>query len=637
MNRKIFYQTLLMLLSAAPLLAADGEYAVSKIDTALLKNANAVKRFEEIRFEVRELDKAKIYRTYVITVLNEKGDHFASFAEHYDKLQSVESIEGSLYDADGKKIKSLKKSDIQDRSASGDNNLADDDRAKVHNFYYKIYPYTIKYEVELKLNYTMFYPGWIPVEDEHFAVEYSSMTVTLPAGIDFRYKAFNNTGKPVITDGKEGKSYKWELKNFAAVETEYKSPHWYELTPVVAMGPVQFQIEDYKGNMGSWFEYGKFVHALKEGKDNLPDNIKQTVHQLTEGLTDAKQKIDKLYKFLQDNTRYISIQLGIGGWQPYDAAYVAAKKYGDCKALSNYMFALLKEAGIRSNYTLVKSGPGNKFFMNDFPSSQFNHVILSVPLLKDTVWLECTSQTLSPGYLSDHTDDRFVLVVDENGGTLVRTPKYGLNENLEVRKINVTVDDAGTAKIEAATMYKALQQDYLQGMINALSNEKVKESLNERFSLPSYTLNNFSYREEKSSLPVINEKLEITATNYAAISGKRLFITPNILTKSGRKLTPDDTRKYDIVENLEYRDIDTVEIKIPAGYKLESLPKEISLTTKFGKYAAAVKVVDDKIIYYRLMEQYSGRFPAKEYNEMVKFYEQVYKADRAKVVFVKPE
>ncbi len=615
--------------------AIDGEYAVSKIDSSLLKNAHAVKRFEEIQFTVHNLEKAIFTHVYVITILDEKGDEFADFVEGYDKLQSIESVEGTLYDAKGIKIKSLKKSDLQDKSATGDNNLADDNRLKYHNFYYRVYPYTIRYQVELKYNYTMFYPRWLPVGNEFVSVEYSSMNIKVPDGIEFRHKAMNFSGSPAVTTDKGYKSYKWELKNFAAVEDEYKSPSWLEMVPVVAFAPVQFQIEDYAGNMSNWQDYGKFVYALKANRDNLPDNIKQTVHQLTDGLTDPRQKIAKLYKFLQENTRYISIQLGIGGWQPFDASYVAGKKYGDCKALSNYMYALLKEAGIPSNYTLVKALSGNKFFMPDFPSSQFNHVILSVPLQNDTVWLECTSQTLPAGYLSDHTDDRYVLLIDENGGKLVRTPKYGLNENLEVRKVTVVIDETGNASITADNTYRALQQDRLHGMINGLSKEKVKELLNEQLDIPSYDISSYNYTEDGSSLPVVSEKLQLTAPNYASVTGKRLFIVPNIFTRLHHKPTPDDNRKFDVEERLEYRDIDTVEIKIPEGYKEESLPKALALVTRYGKYNATVTIKDGKIIYHRLMEQYSGRFAASEYAEYVKFFEQVYKADRSKIVLVK--
>lgn len=625
---------IILLIASLYLKAGDGDYSVLKIDSALRKKANAVKRFEEIRFEVIDLDKARYYHKYAITILNEKGDDFASMVEHYDKLQSVVSIDGKLYDAFGQKIKSLKNSDIQDRSASGDNNLADDNRVKFHNFYHRSYPYTIEYEIELKYNYTMFYPHWSPVDDEHMSVAYSSMTIRLPEKIDFRYKNFN-VGEPVSSVDKSTKVYKWEIKNFAAIETEYKSPYWFELVPFVYMGPVQFQVEDYKGNMATWQDFGKFVYALKQGKDQLPDNIKQVVHSLVDGVADPKQKIEKLYSFMQENTRYISIQLGIGGWQPFDAAYVAQKKYGDCKALTNYMYSLLKEAGIKSYYTLIKAK--YKSFVPEFPSSQFNHVILSVPLQKDTMWLECTSQTMAPGYLSDFTDDRYALLIDEDGGKLVRTPKYHLNENLQVRKINTEIDATGLATIAVDGFYEALQQDHLHGMIKSLSKDKVKEYLNDLFNLPNYELVSYDYKEIKSPLPVIKENLKLSAGNYATVSGKRLFVVPNILSRSSRKLSPDENRKYDLVENMEFRDIDTVEIKIPAGYRPESLPKDVLLQTKFGKYSATVKVQDDKITYYRLMEQYSGRFPAGEYNEFVKFYEQIYKTDRNKLVFVKQE
>jgi hypothetical protein len=630
-----FFLAIALLFQFFTTYAGDPDYAVNKIPAALLTNANAVKRFEELRFEVINIGRSKLYHKVAITVLNEKGDKYAVLQEDYDKLHSIESIEGRLFDETGKKIRTLKKSDVQDLSGTNDVSLADDNRIKQFNFYHRVYPYTVEYETEVKFNYTLFYPPWIPQEDENYSVEYSKVSVSCPKDISFRYKALNYPGQPVVVTEKNNTVSTWEIKNLPAIPEEYASPNLIEKTPVVFLAPVQFQVESYQGNMSSWQDFGKFVFALKDGRDQLPENIKNVVHNITDGIPDTKKKIEVLYNFFQKNTRYISIQLGIGGWQPFDAKYVAANRYGDCKALSNYMYSLLKEAGIRSFYTLVKAGVNRRFFINDFPSSQFNHVILCVPVQKDTVWLECTSQTLNAGYLSSFTSDRNALLIDENGGTLVRTPRYDLNQNLQSRKITATINEEGNLSAEIKTDYRAVQQDELHGLINSLSNDKIMEYLKSEIDLPDYDVVKFDYKEEKNLIPVIKETLSVTAKNYAQVSGSRLFVVPNILTRSHNKLLPDDTRKFDVEINSEYKDVDTVEIKIPSGYQPEAMPQPIKIDTKFGRYSIAANVQGDKIIYYRKMEQFKGRFPATAYNELVKFYDEIYRSDRSKVVLVK--
>jgi|CXWL01.1.fsa_nt_gi transglutaminase-like putative cysteine protease len=621
-----------------PLLAGEGEYAVSKIPAALLKNTNAIKRMEKISFEIVNTGEAILKKKYAITIMNENGDRQAGFVEYYDKLHEIKNIEGTLYDAGGKELKRLKNRQIIDATGMDDNNLVDDNRRKFHHFFHKVYPYTIEYEVEIKYNGTLFFPLWLPREDENFSVEQSNISIIFPADYVVRYKAFNYKGEPVTTVmEKNRKMITWEAKELPAMEDEYASPNWFDMNIAVLFGPTAFEIEKYKGNMNSWQDFGKFVYSLKEGRDQLPDNIKQIVHQVAGNITDPKEKIAKLYEYMQHNTRYISIQLGIGGWQPFDAKYVASKSYGDCKALSNYMYSILKEAGINSFYTLIKAGRNASEVIPDFPAQQFNHVILCVPLQKDTVWLECTSQTLPSGYLGEFTGNRYALLVDENGGHLVRTPLYGLNENLQLRKIKAVLNTEGTLDVNAATHYAGLQQDNIHGLINNLSKDKVKEYLHEQLDFATYEISKFTYKEEKSSLPAIDEVLDITVSSYATITGKRLFIVPNVMTRNSRKLPADEERKYDMVFTIDYRDVDSVEISLPEGYDPESVPRDISLNTKFGKYSSSVKLSGSKLFYYRSIERYAGRFPAKDYGELVKFYEATYKADRNKVVLVKNE
>jgi hypothetical protein len=617
--------------------AGDIKYPVSSIPENLKKNANVVKRMEEIVFEIVNLKEAVYRRKVAYTILNENAEKYAAMVVGYDKLRKVSSFEGTLYDAKGNILRKAKSKDVKDFSAVQDISLFDDNRIKVLDFTNQFYPYTVEFETEVKYNNTYMLPDWFPQQDEKLAVENSSYSFIAPADYTIRFKAFNYEGQPSSSTEKNKQIKTWKVTGLAAIKRLFASPTWNELTPSVYFAPSEFEMEGYKGNGSSWQDLGKFPLALNEGRDKLPDDVIQKVTDLTKDITDEKEKIRALYNFLQQNTRYISIQLGIGGLQPFEASFVAKKGYGDCKALSNYMYSLLKAAGIKSYYTLVKGGRDldDKYLVEDFPSDQFNHIILCVPLSKDTMWLECTSQTESAGYMGDFTGNRKALLITEEGGKLVSTPHYGIKENVQVRAIKGKINSDGALVMNVTTNYKCLQQDEKSALINQLSKDKVKKYLQEDLELSTYEVSNFKYEQKKNVLPEIDEQLDVIVDNYATITGKRLFITPNVLSRGGMKLSDEEERKVDIVLDYEFRNEDNYEIEIPEGYSLEAMPQDVSLKTKFGSYSCTTKLSANKIIYHRVREQFSGRFPAKDQQELTKFFEEIYKADRARMVLVK--
>lgn len=616
---------------------AQADLNITEIPAALLVNANAVVRNAVTNIEIRNEGKAIITNQYVVTVFNPGGNKYASMDLQYDKLISIRSFSGNLYDASGKRIRSLKKGDITDQSATSSYSLADDNRVRSHNFNYQNYPYTVEYETAVEYNGIFYFPSWTPVEDENLSVQQSQLQVQMPLNYTIRYKTFNYNKEPEIATGKDSKTLQWKVENLVPVKSEAFSVPWFECTPSVFLAPTSFRLQDYNGTMTDWATFGKFLYTLNAGRDKLPDNVKSKVHALTDGLASTPAKVKILYEYLQQNTRYISVQLGIGGWQTYDANYVASNGYGDCKALSNYMYSLLKEAGIKSYYTLIKAGEHNQSFIPDFPSNQFNHVIVCVPQDKDTIWLECTSQTEAPGYLGSFTGNRNALIIKEDGGVLVKTPGYTKTENLQIRKINSVLDLEGNLTLNIDTKYQAEQQDDVDGLLHGLSKELIAEYLKDKLSIPSYDILKFDYTQNKNGLPSVNEKLEVKAYNFATVTGKRIFITPNILNRSGTKIQDHDKRINPIRLSIEYTDIDTVEIKVPEGYVPESLPAGEGFDTKFGKFGTSFSFEPGRIIYIRHMQRNSGYYPATDGDALKKFYDAIYRSDRARIVLVKKE
>ncbi len=617
--------------------AYAAEYPVSVIPDSLLKKANMVKRMEQTIIEIKGPGKARIYRKYAYTILNEAGERYAAFYDYYDKFRAINSITGTLYDAMGNKLKQVKKKDIEDVSDRDEMNLMTDLRFKYHNFYYKNYPFTIEYEEEVELNGIERLPTWSPLPEPYVSLENSKVIVVTPKEYSLRYKEFNYDRLPVINEAENGKTYLWELKSTMASEGELYSPEWNEISPTVLIAPTDFEIEGYKGKMDSWLHYGQFYNQLNLGRDILPGTTKQKVHELTDGLNSDREKVKVLYGYLQQNTRYISIQLGIGGLQPFDATFVANKKYGDCKALSNFMCAMLKEAGIKANTVLIEGGDDATPVVADFPSDQFNHVIACVPMQKDTVWLECTSQNKQAGFMGSFTGNRNALLIAEDGGYLVSTPHYTSADNLQLRKINATIDADGNLVVKVNTRFTGQQQELPHNLMHVATKEEREKYMNSRINLPTYKVLKIDYYEINGPLPIVDEYLEIESPNYASITGKRLFVIPNLFNKSSTKFSKEGQRKTPIEFRYAFKDVDTINITIPPGYTTESMPKDVSIKNVAGIYNISFKVNDNKIEVIRVNERTQGRYPASGYDELVKLYDEMYKADRARIVLVKKE
>ncbi|MFT3981956.1 MAG: DUF3857 domain-containing protein [Ferruginibacter sp.] len=633
MTNKFIVSSVLFLLICCQ--SVKAQYAVADIPQELKENADLVVRLSEENIYIKDKGNAVLHNHYVYTIMNSAADEHANLVISYDKLRKVSSISGNLYGADGIKIRSLKKSEVRDYSNTSESNLADDDRVKHHNFEHKTYPYTIEYETEEEFNGIFYLPAWVPVFDENVSIQSSSLKVVAAPDYQLRFKAYNYTGEPQVADVKKTKEYSWNVSKLPAVKSEPYIPAWFEITPTVFIAPSQFKMQQYEGSMNNWQEFGAFIYKLNANRDVLPVAVKQKVHALTDAVNDPAKKVDILYKYLQQNTRYISIQLGIGGWQTLDATFVAEKGYGDCKALSNYMTALLKEAGIPAYTALIKSGSSSNEIISDFSSNQFNHVIVCVPQAKDSIWLECTSQTTPAGYMGSFTGNREALLISDKGGMLVRTPFYKASDNLQVRKIKGTISEQGELIANVNTYYSGTQQDRLDGMLKQSSNSQLAEYMRNKFDLTSYEVIEFSHVAKDLPLPSIEEKVKLKVPTYASVTGKRLFVTPNVLSVSSFKIKDVTSRKFDFSFKSAFLDTDTVEIEIPAGYKPESIPAGVDIRSATCVYKSSITVKDTRIVYTRSYKQEPARVPAAKTKELADFFDKVYKADHARIVFVK--
>lgn len=636
MRTSLFSFIFFLLLIPAKSFAEDKkpEYAFEAMNMQLLKNANAVVRNQEYSFSVKSTSKASEKMILAVTILNNSAEEHTKLRIYEDKFQSIKSFSAIVYDAQGNKIKALGKAEWQESNMVKNAFVSDANYKELQISYIK-YPFTIEFEYEIERNGFLDYPTWMPQTTEYLAVEKASYTINTPLELQFHHKKFHISDPKVKLEGNT-KSIKWEINTLFAKQMEIFSPQWHELVPVLYAVPDTFEMDGFGGTLRSWKDFGKWNYNLIKGRDNISEETKIKIKNIISILPSKKEKIKALYEYMQSKTRYVDIQLGIGGWQPALASEVEANGYGDCKALTNYMRSLLRFAGIESYYTLVRAGKNARPMWADFPSSSFNHVILCVPLTNDTLWLECTNQQQVPGYMGNFTDNRNVLIVTYGGGVLTKTPKYSEEENLAVHIENLTLNQNGDAFVEARVAYEGLQQDIKerQDLMN-ISKSEQEEWFQKNIPFANINIESIDIQRDRTSIPSIKQNIVFSIPNFAAKSGKRLFLCPNIFTKRQAIVEENKKRISNIdLSDMAFTESEYVKIEYPPNFKLESAFQGTNIETPFGRYSASIKEENGVLVYYRSLQMKAGVFGPARYESLIAFFKEIEKSDNLKIVLV---
>lgn len=610
-----------LLLSLVALLSIVYTYSqdwnIDKIPDSLKINSNAVIRFSSENIERLSVKKYENHIHKVITILNKNGSSNAELNVYYDDKSSVDFIEGNIYNAAGTLIKSIKKKDIEDYASNSSYTLYSDNRVKYYDPLNASYPYTVEYIYNISYSSVVGFPIWMPLPGYNIATQESSLSILTSKQFEVLHKELNyniSFEKEEIEDNKE--QLTWTASNIKAIAYEKFTPDYLEILPVVIITPVDISYEGYAGDFSSWKNYGKWVYLLLENRDILPESTIIEIKKLTENLKTDKGKVEVLYKYMQNKTRYVNVALGIGGFQPAYATEVDEKGYGDCKALSNYMRTLLKYAGISSFYTEIGNGNTRKIMFNDFPSiNQTNHVILCVPLESDTVWLECTNQDIPFGYIGSSNSDRYCLLITPEGGVISKTPPYEAENNIRLTNLKIDLKEDGSAEFNLNTEYNnCFIEDILY--LYGLSKENQKNSLLSTLEGNGLAINEFTVSNDFENYRKGFIKVNGNLTGFASKTGSRLFIEPNFLLSENLKTTISNTRQNDLYEPVGKILKDTLNISLPKTYSLEFLPEDGEIKTDYGSYKLSYKNDGENLIIERIIEINNGVFIPDQFSDI---------------------
>jgi transglutaminase-like putative cysteine protease len=618
------------------LFAQKTDYSAQTVSDSLKENADAIIRLNQIDIVIASQRSMNIKTKRVVTVLNEKGFDAVEAYEYYNKSSSLKNILATVYDVFGREIKKIKRSDFRDVSAVGGSTLFSDNRYIYLDYTPIQYPYTVVFECETQTSNTAFIPQWMPLNDYAVSIEKSKLNISFPSDLGFKYKEFNFSNFNIKKTVNTPTQLSYEASKMLAQKEETASPSFSSLFPRVMMGLELFNLEGVDGTAKTWTEFGKWYNEkILQGTTDLPEVTKVKIKALVGNETDPIKKAQIIYKYVQEKSRYVSIQVGVGGWKPMLASDVDRLGYGDCKALSNYTKALLNVVDVPSYNVVLYGNSRKRNIETDFVSMQGNHMILAIPNNDKYVFLECTSQVDPFGYQGTFTDDRNVLVIKPEGGEIVRTKIYEDTANTQVSKGTYSIAENGDFSGKIGIVSEGSQYN------EKFNNEKLSPTEMEKFYKDYWsTINNLKIKKitfkNDSDKISFTENAEIGAVNYGNVSANKMMFAVNAfnpLTESVKRIR---NRKNPLEIQRGSVDIDEIEIAFPVNFSIEFLPQNVEINGKFGEYKTEIiKKDSNNIIYKRKFFLKNGLYTNKEYDEFRLFMEQISRNDNAKIILTK--
>jgi hypothetical protein len=561
----------------------------------------------------------------VLKVNNKSGDCYTSIHLPFSKLEPIDVTVAQIESISGTVIRELKPKEAKIRSDISSNSLYEDRMIYEFDLRHNVYPYVVRYEITRKSKNYIDLCHWTPAYHRELKTEKATLTIQVPTNDKVTAHEMD-IAPPSITSNNNGTTnYTWQ-GSYSPIDNESHSINRYNTFPKVIATTADFHF-GIKGNISTWANFGAWYSQLTAGLDELTIGEKKIVDQLKTKSNSSNDLINNLYKHLQTSKRYINVTTDIGGIKPHNAQYVCSNGYGDCKALSNYMKAILSYAGIQSHLVLVYADEKPLNIPSSFPCDMFNHVILCVPNAGDSIWLECTSTINPAGYLGENTQNRDVLLIDGLNSKLVRTPKLIPQQCMVSRTCHIAKNNDTQFKIT----FNGPSFEEIKGIDKGIS-QNFHEYILDHYLMPAFDTQTWHFIENNTNLPQVGMEIKGSwglRTDEELNSKSYLLSYPPINIPQFPK---NANRKTPIFFPHPIVLADTTIMQINGDMWQIANSSSINIIGDVANYSKTVEIKDNIIMIIRQLTIPEGTYPALSYPDIANHFTNIRNADRERLI-----
>ena len=573
----------------------------------------------------------------------EARDKYGYAAVSFDNQTKLTFFKAWTITSDGKEME-LKEKDAVEFSLSSFE-VFSDQRAKGIKFSAADPGSIVGYEYVQKHRPFVFEDDWqfqdeIPTRRARFSLQ-------LPPGWEFsEYWANFPKQQP---QSSANNFYVWEVENVPAVEVEPEMPPFLTIASRMDIKYFPRNPALRAKTTGSWNDIGVWYANLTSASRAPSPALQQKVTELTAGISDPLKKMQLLAAYVQQQIRYVAIEVGIGGLQPHPATDVFKHQYGDCKDKVTLLGAMLNQIGVDSYYVMIDTHRG--IVNPDFPSLRGNHMIIAIRLPKEVtantlyatvddpqlgrlLFFDPTDEFVPLGYLPPELQQNYGLVITLDSGKLFLLPMLPPTTNRLLRTATLTLGPTGNLGGEVNELrWGAPAGDSRAQFVGSSPSdrEKVVEKflgtfLN-NFTLTNATVGNLEKYDENFIL-----HYQFVVEGYAKTAGNLLILRPRVVGDKGSSILAGKARKYPIEFGGTTLQSDVFDITLPAGYVVDELPQPVDAKCDYASYKSNVEVKDNVLHYKRTYEIKGVVVPTEKLPEVRDFFHQVAAAEKSSAV-----
>ena len=239
------------------------------------------------------------------------------------------------------------------------------------------------------IEYSYTIKGFNPIFKNKYAEVYSMeygvpvyeiyYKLIVPSERKMSFKNLNLTLQPVTTSINGQQVYEWHRKNVSPIILQDYTPSWYD--PYAKILVSEFN---------SWKEVNDLEMELFPLKKLLSQALLKKIKEIQTTYNTDDERAQRALRFVQDDIRYMGIEMGENSHRPADPSKVFAQRFGDCKEKSYLLCCILNALGIEANPVLINTDI-KKNISTLLPAlTDFDHVTVRVKLGNVYYWFDPT-------------------------------------------------------------------------------------------------------------------------------------------------------------------------------------------------------------------------------------------------------